>query len=85
MFDGSVMYGILFWFEMSSNAFSRGSMIGSPLVGYVERGTSPWRSRGFWSAKRKLTHIHSNVATCLRLNHRTQILDIRHALESELL
>jgi hypothetical protein len=28
MFDGSVMYGMLLWLEMSSSVFSRGSMIG---------------------------------------------------------
>ena len=47
MFGGSAMYGMLLWFEMSSSAFSRGSMIGGLLVGYVETGTGPWRSRGF--------------------------------------
>jgi hypothetical protein len=69
MFNGSVVYDMLLWFEIPSSAFSRGSMIGGPVKAYVEKGTSPWRSRSFRSAKRKLTRIHLNVATLLRLNN----------------
>ena len=64
MFGASVMNGMLLWLDISRSACSRGSMIGGPLVGYVERGTSPWRSRGFRSAKQKLTRIHSAAVAC---------------------
>ena len=81
IFDGSVKYGMLLWFEMSSSLFRRGSMIGGPspgLVGYVERGTDPWRSRCFRSAKRKLTRILRNVTTRLRLYYFTEVLGLFH-------
>jgi len=45
-------------------------------VGYVERGTDPWRSRCFRSAKRKLTRILHIVATRLRLYYFTEVLGL---------
>ena len=81
MFDGSVKYDMLLWFEMSSSVFRRGSMIGGPSCGLCRkryRSVAFPRSRCFRSAKRKLTRILRNVATRLRLYYFTEVLGLFH-------